>query len=112
MEDLIKTSMFIDTEGNASLAIDYKQKEMFSCIDWITPRPTLESILENQLKVIKLYKESNDEIMSFNELSEMKFKSVSQSFKKKIPVIKKVFQDLGAIHKSIQEMKKKLNIRT
>lgn len=110
MEALLKTSMNIDTEGNTSVTIDYRHKEMFSCIEWITPRPVLQQILENQLRAIKIYKESNDEILSFNELSEMKFKSISLSFKKKVPVIKKIFQDLDAIHKSIHDMKKKLNL--
>lgn len=75
----------------------------------MTPRTELHNIMESQAKILKHLMETNDELDSFNKISENKYEELYAKFKKYGPVIRGISDDLNAIHRCIGRMKKKLN---
>ncbi|CAG9318290.1 unnamed protein product [Blepharisma stoltei] len=110
MDEVLKVRILISDQGDPKLFISYPKQKDLECLSWITPHSALQSILETQATALKHLIETNDELVSFNKLSEIELEELSLKFKKYLPAIKGMSEDLSAIHKSIGRMKKKLKI--
>lgn len=100
----LKVHIPISKTGEAQLIIEFTQSE-YTCLDWVTPSDTLESVINLQSKVIETLKQSNSDISTFNQFSAAKYQELSFQFKKVIPAIRSLSKDLSYVHRTLIKLK-------
>ena len=100
----LKVHIPVSKTGEVQLIIEFTQSE-YTCLDWVTPSETLESVINSQSKVIETLKQSNSDISTFNQFSAAKYQELSSQFNKVMPAIRSLSKDLSYIHKTLIKLK-------
>jgi Uncharacterized conserved protein len=107
--DLIKVK-FLYEDNNILLRLHFPEAMHEHCISWIPPTTILDQSIRTQTRILKRVTETSIDLVSHNQSNYRRFEEVSEKINKYPSIVKGIYEDLLAIHKSIHRMKKKLNI--
>lgn len=98
--------LYQDTQ--VSLIIHFPELAEENCLSWVPPFQNLLEISNIQSQVLEVVTETSLDITSHNSVSLLKFAEISAKIEKYPDLIRNIYEDLSAIHKSVHRMKKKL----
>ena len=107
--DIVKVK-FMYHENTITIRIHFPDLSEENCLSWIPPFQILDKTINIQEKMIKSVAEASLDIISHNQISQQKFAEISMKIEKYPALIKNMYDDLSAIHKSVHRMKKKLRL--
>jgi hypothetical protein len=106
MESLVKVH-FVYCEDEVKIKILVKEKE--NCLDWIVPG--LDELLDTQNIVMGKLEETLPDLVLHNGVMAEKILKVQGLMARYPEVIASIFDDLGAIQKSVNRMKQRFGIQ-
>lgn len=109
MDFSVKVKFLFD-ESEVIVRIILAPADEQNCLQWVTPQAELNEIAEIQANVLRKITEASLDISAHNAESALRFSQLSSKVEKYPTIVKGIFDDLAAIHKSVVRMKNKLGL--